>query len=257
MPTAELEQLATLEAQPAPADPGDRGPQARAEHRGRRGRARQAAGAGRSAPVRGQQARAASRSSSSRSSSTAIEHQRTTLLLTLPNLPHASVPVGQSAADNVGSAPLRRAARVRLRAEGALGSRPGARHPRLRARDARFRRAVLGADAAPARGSTRALINFMLDLHTTRARLHARSSRRSWSTARRCTAPATCRSSKQDLFKIAGDWDLYLIPTAEVPLTNLHRGEILDGRHAAAAATPPTRRASAARPARTAPTCAA
>jgi seryl-tRNA synthetase len=33
-----------------------------------------------------------------------------------------------------------------------------------------------------------------------------------------------------DLFKIAGDWDLYLVPTAEVPLTNLHRGEILDGR---------------------------
>ncbi|HEY2906716.1 MAG TPA: serine--tRNA ligase, partial [Vicinamibacterales bacterium] len=29
---------------------------------------------------------------------------------------------------------------------------------------------------------------------------------------------------------IAGDWDLYLVPTAEVPLTNLHRGEILDGR---------------------------
>jgi seryl-tRNA synthetase len=35
---------------------------------------------------------------------------------------------------------------------------------------------------------------------------------------------------EQDLFKIAGDWDLYLAPTAEVPLTNLHRGEILDGR---------------------------
>jgi seryl-tRNA synthetase len=32
------------------------------------------------------------------------------------------------------------------------------------------------------------------------------------------------------LFKIAGAWDLYLIPTAEVPLTNLHQGEILDGR---------------------------
>ena len=29
---------------------------------------------------------------------------------------------------------------------------------------------------------------------------------------------------------MAGDWDLYLVPTAEVPLTNLHRGEILDGR---------------------------
>ena len=35
---------------------------------------------------------------------------------------------------------------------------------------------------------------------------------------------------EQDLFKIAGDWDLFLIPTAEVPLTNLHREEILDGR---------------------------
>ncbi|HEY6552245.1 MAG TPA: serine--tRNA ligase, partial [Vicinamibacteria bacterium] len=33
---------------------------------------------------------------------------------------------------------------------------------------------------------------------------------------------------EQDLFKIAGDWDLFLIPTAEVPLTNLHREEILD-----------------------------
>ena len=33
-----------------------------------------------------------------------------------------------------------------------------------------------------------------------------------------------------DLFKIAGDWDLYLVPTAEVPLTNLYRDEILDGR---------------------------
>jgi seryl-tRNA synthetase len=33
-----------------------------------------------------------------------------------------------------------------------------------------------------------------------------------------------------DLFKIAGDWDLYLVPTAEVPLTNMHRGEILDAK---------------------------
>jgi seryl-tRNA synthetase len=33
-----------------------------------------------------------------------------------------------------------------------------------------------------------------------------------------------------DLFKIAGEWDLFLVPTAEVPLTNLHREEILDGR---------------------------
>ena len=35
---------------------------------------------------------------------------------------------------------------------------------------------------------------------------------------------------EEDLFKIGDEWNLYLIPTAEVPLTNLHRGEILDGR---------------------------
>ena len=63
-----------------------------------------------------------------------------------------------------------------------------------------------------------------------RARLSPRSSRRFSSTRRRCAAPATCPKFEQDLFKIAGDWDLYLIPTAEVPLTNLHRDEILDGR---------------------------
>ena len=35
---------------------------------------------------------------------------------------------------------------------------------------------------------------------------------------------------EQDLFKIGGEWDLFLIPTAEVPVTNLYRNEILDGR---------------------------
>jgi seryl-tRNA synthetase len=75
----------------------------------------------------------------------------------------------------------------------------------------------------------RALINFMLDLHT---REHG---------YREIEPPFLVNSAallgtgnlpkfEADLFKIAGDWDLYLVPTAEVPLTNLHRGEILDGR---------------------------
>ena len=69
----------------------------------------------------------------------------------------------------------------------------------------------------------------MLDLHTA-STATPRSSRRSWSTRRRSTAPGNLPKFEQDLFKIGGDWDLYLIPTAEVPLTNLHRDEILDGR---------------------------
>src|SRR5262249_38535203 len=76
---------------------------------------------------------------------------------------------------------------------------------------------------------SRALINFMLDLHT---REHG---------YREIVPPYLANSAallgtgqlpkfEQDLFKVAGEWDLYLAPTAEVPLTNLHRGEILDGR---------------------------
>ena len=76
---------------------------------------------------------------------------------------------------------------------------------------------------------SRALINFMLDLHT---REHGYREIEPPFLANSATLQGTGQLPKfeQDLFKIAGDWDLYLIPTAEVPLTNLHRGEILDGR---------------------------
>jgi seryl-tRNA synthetase len=69
----------------------------------------------------------------------------------------------------------------------------------------------------------------MLDLHT---REHGYREIAPPFLANTDTLKGTAQLPKfeQDLFKIAGDWDLYLIPTAEVPLTNLHRGEILDGR---------------------------
>jgi seryl-tRNA synthetase len=96
----------------------------------------------------------------------------------------------------------------------------------------------------------RALINFMLELHT---REHGYREVEPPFLVNTRVAHGTGNLPKfePDLFKIAGDWDLYLVPTAEVPLTNLHRGEILDGA-SCRSATPPTRRASAARPARTA-----
>ena len=89
---------------------------------------------------------------------------------------------------------------------------------------ARF--AVLMKDGARL---ARALINFMLDLHT---REHGYTEVEPPFLANTASLTGTGNLPKfeQDLFKIAGDWDLYLIPTAEVPLTNLYRGEILDGR---------------------------
>jgi seryl-tRNA synthetase len=84
---------------------------------------------------------------------------------------------------------------------------------------------LMGAGAKLAR----ALINFMLDLHS---REHGYTEVEPPFLANTASLTGTGNLPKfeQDLFKISGDWDLYLVPTAEVPLTNLYRGEILDGR---------------------------
>ena len=75
----------------------------------------------------------------------------------------------------------------------------------------------------------RALINFMLDLHT-REHGYTEVEPPFLANSASLTGTGNLPKFEQDLFKIAGDWDLFLIPTAEVPLTNLYRGEILDGR---------------------------
>ena len=76
----------------------------------------------------------------------------------------------------------------------------------------------------------RALINFMLSLHTSEHGYTEVDAAVSRSTSTTLFGTGQLPKFEQDLFKIAGDWDLYLIPTAEVPVTNLYRGEILDGR---------------------------
>src|SRR3954463_3989098 len=157
-----------------------------------------------------------------------VDHQRQVAVLNLPNLPHSSVPAGKSAADNV---EVRRVGEPRAfdfvaQAHWDLG-------PALGILDFERATKIAGARFSVLRGAgarlSRALINFMLDLHT---REHGYLEVEPPFLANSATLQGTGQLPKfeQDLFKIAGDWDLYLIPTAEVPLTNLHRGEILDGR---------------------------
>jgi seryl-tRNA synthetase len=156
------------------------------------------------------------------------EHQRTALLMTLPNLPHASVPVGKSAADNQEA---RRHGEPRSFAFDpkphwelgpALGILDFERATRMSG--ARFS-VLFGAGARLAR----ALINFMLDLHT-REHGYQEVEPPFLVNANALRGTGNLPKFEQDLFKIAGEWDLFLIPTAEVPLANLHRDEILDGR---------------------------
>jgi len=74
----------------------------------------------------------------------------------------------------------------------------------------------------------RALIQFMLDVHT-KERGYLEVIPPYLVTAETLTGTGQLPKFEGDLFKTrAGDRDLYLIPTAEVPVTNLHRDEILD-----------------------------
>jgi seryl-tRNA synthetase len=81
---------------------------------------------------------------------------------------------------------------------------------------------LLGAGARLAR----ALIDFMLDLHTAEHG-YLEVEPPFLVNGAALTGTGNLPKFEADLFRIAGDWDLYLVPTAEVPLTNLHRGEIL------------------------------
>jgi seryl-tRNA synthetase len=157
-----------------------------------------------------------------------VERRRHDAMLMVPNVPDGSVPVGASAAAN-----------KEVRRHGAPRSFSFPPKPHwdigtglgildferaTRMSGARFS-VLMGGGARLAR----ALINFMLDLHT---RLHRYTEVEPPFLVNADALRGTGNLPKfeQDLFRIAGDWDLFLIPTAEVPLTNLHRGEILDGR---------------------------
>jgi seryl-tRNA synthetase len=158
----------------------------------------------------------------------ALEEERRGLLLAIPNVPHASVPIGRSADDN---AEVRRVGEPRMfdfepKAHWDLGPALGILDFERGTKIAGARFTVLMRDGARL---ARALINFMLDLHT---RFHGYTEVEPPFLANSASLIGTGNLPKfeQDLFKIAGEWDLYLVPTAEVPLTNLYRGEILDGR---------------------------
>ena len=157
-----------------------------------------------------------------------IEQQRSRLLANIPNLPHESVPEGKSAADNVIVRTWGEPRKFEFepQAHWDLGTRLGILDFERATKISGSRFAVLlGAGAQ----LERALINFMLSVHSNE---HGYTEVEPPFLVNAATLYGTGQLPKfeQDLFKIAGDWDLFLIPTAEVPVTNLHRGEILDGR---------------------------
>ncbi|MDO8836388.1 MAG: serine--tRNA ligase [Vicinamibacterales bacterium] len=157
-----------------------------------------------------------------------LEVKRRQILLTIPNLPHESVPVGRSADDNV---EVRRWGQPREfdftpRPHYDLAVELGILDFERAARMSGARFAVMLREGARL---TRALVDFMLDLHT-QEHGYTEVDPPYLVNAAALLGTGNLPKFEADLFKIAGDWDLYLVPTAEVPVTNLHRDEIVDGR---------------------------
>ncbi|WP_298432161.1 serine--tRNA ligase [Geobacter sp.] len=155
-----------------------------------------------------------------------VDEELQAVLLTIPNIPHESVPVGASETDNRevrkwGEAPrFGFTPKPHWEVGEALGILDFERGAKLTG--ARFT-LYRGAGAR----LERALINFMLDLHTER---HGYVETLPPFMVNRESMTGTGQLPKfeEDLFRLA-DTDYYLIPTAEVPVTNIHRGEILKG----------------------------
>src|SRR5580765_32003 len=150
------------------------------------------------------------------------------ILTALPNLPHASVPVGTSAEQNVearrwGTPPK---FDFKPKPHWELGEELGVLDLERAAKISGARFAVYWALGARLE---RALANFMLDLHT---REHGYTEVLTPYMVNSDSMYGTGQLPKfaQDLFRVPhGDKELWLIPTAEVPVTNLYRDEVLDG----------------------------
>jgi len=149
------------------------------------------------------------------------------ILVGIPNLPHASVPVGRSAEDNVevrrwGTPPK---FDFTPKAHWDLGPELGVLDLERAVKLTGARFAVywdLGAKLE------RALMNFMLDLHT---RQHGYTEVLPPYLVNSDSMYGTGQLPKfaADSFRVPhGDKDLWLIPTAEVPVTNLYRDEVLE-----------------------------
>lgn len=153
-----------------------------------------------------------------------IEEKHKLFLLSIPNIPHSTVPLGKSSEENL---EVRRVGEITKfsftpKAHWELGENlkiidferaakiTGARFSILKRYGARLERA---------------LINFMLDLHTT-THGYEEMLPPFMVNSESMTGTGQLPKFAEDLFKLE-NWDYYLIPTAEVPVTNYFRNEIL------------------------------
>ena len=153
-----------------------------------------------------------------------VEERFQKLILSIPNIPHPSVPVGEDENDNVV---------VRY-----WGEKPKFDFEPLPHWEIAEKLGILDFERATKLAGSRfvvyrkwgaklerALINFMLDLHT-QEHGYEEVIPPFLVNTKTMTGTGQLPKFEEDLYKIENE-DLWLIPTAEVPLTNLHAGEII------------------------------
>lgn len=153
-----------------------------------------------------------------------IEDELNKLLMFIPNLPHESVVVGQDSDDN----PIvKKWGDIKdFTFEPLQHWEIGERLNILDfSRAAKISRSRFSLQKGLGARLERALINFMLDVHTNYHH-YTEILPPFLVNADSMTGTGQLPKFSEDLFKVEG-WDLFLIPTAEVPVTNIHRNEIL------------------------------
>lgn len=157
----------------------------------------------------------------------ALEKEQRDLVLSIPNIPHESVPVGKDDSENV---EIRRVGEPKkfefeAKAHWDIGKELGIIDPETAAKvtGARFHfYKGLGARLE------RSIINFFLNTHIESGYTEILPPYIVNSDS--MTGTGQLPKFKEDAFKLEG-MEYYLIPTAEVPVTNMHRDEILEGKY--------------------------
>ncbi|MGZ8710511.1 MAG: serine--tRNA ligase [Thermoanaerobaculia bacterium] len=154
-----------------------------------------------------------------------LEQELSSLELGFPNVPHSSVPVGPDESANRVERTWGEKPNFSFtpQAHWDIGERLGILDFDRAAKITGTRFAILYAAAAKL---NRALMMFMLDLHADQGYTEVLPPFIANADSLRATGQLP--KFGEDLFKLEGDKPYYLIPTAEVPVTNLHRDEFLD-----------------------------
>jgi seryl-tRNA synthetase len=155
-----------------------------------------------------------------------IEDELKSLELEFPNVPHESVPVGKDESANRverhwGTKP---AFAFQAKEHSDLGEQLGIIDFDRAAKITGSRFSILYGAAAKL---SRALMNFMLDVHERQGYTEVLAPFIVNADSLRSTGQLP--KFKEDLFKLEHEKELFLIPTAEVPVTNIYRDEILEG----------------------------